>query len=114
MRRARPALSIPQITNLQAAACLGSIAAGILLFLLGRASVSLSSRTAPQDLSQWTATFREPDTLVVYAYANRDWEYPRNLAFFVRHGEVLGAQSSSTQVADSSKFKKLVRGGSSQ
>lgn len=87
MRRAKSDLPIPKISNTQAAYCLASIGAGLLLFVLGRASVAISNRPPAQDISQWTASFKEPDTLVVYAYANRDWEYPRNLAFFVRHGE---------------------------
>ena len=95
MRRGRNNLPIPQITNSQAALLLASIAAGLLLFLLGRASVSLRHTAPTQDLSRWTASFKEADTLVVYAYANRDWEYPRNLAFFVRHGEHLVLESGA-------------------
>ena len=84
MRRGRGDLSIPRVSNSQASLCLAFIAAGILFFSLGRFSV-LNSRPGPIDLARWGAS-KDSDTLVVYAYANRDWEYPRNLAFFVQHG----------------------------
>ena len=77
-------MSIPRVSNSQASLCLAFIAAGILFFSLGRFSV-LTSRPGPTDLATWGAS-KDSDTLVVYAYANRDWEYPRNLAFFVQHG----------------------------
>ena len=96
MRRARNTLSIPKVTDKQAVLCLASIAAGLLFFLLGRASVALNGRAPAQDLASWTASLKEADTLVVYTYANRDWEYPRNIAFFVRHGK--SADSKFTAV----------------
>jgi len=84
MRRAKGNLSIPRVSNSQASLCLAFIAAGILFFSLGRFSAQIS-KSGTTDLAAWGAS-KDSDTLVVYAYANRDWEYPRNLAFFVQHG----------------------------
>lgn len=89
MRRARNNFSVPTITNSQAVYVFASVAAGVLIFILGRASVAVNGRAPAQELTSWTASLKDADTLVVYAYANRDWEYPRNIAFFVRHGAAL-------------------------
>ena len=83
-----------RISHGQAATVLACIAAGLLFFALGRISGRFWDSQDYYKHQGWSSGHRKADTLVVYNYANRDWEYPRNFAFFVRHGEAARHTSS--------------------
>lgn len=90
MKRVRNSESGPaRVTNGQAALILAFVSTGLLFFALGRLSPRLTDASHNRAAASWAAVPKKPDTLVVYAYANRDWEYPRNLQFFIQHGEPL-------------------------
>lgn len=80
-----------RVTNAQAALIVAFISTGLLFFALGRLSGKLLDIKHDKTPPTWATVPSRADTLVVYTYANRDWEYPRNIAFFFQHGGCLEA-----------------------
>lgn len=83
-----------RISHGQAAMVISFIGAGLLFFALGRISGRFWDSQQHYASRGWSAIPGKADTLVVYNYANRDWEYPRNFAFFVQHGKEWPQQHS--------------------
>ena len=75
-----------RVSNSQAALIVAFISAGLLFFALGRLSARFFDQPHSYGSAAWATVPKRADTLVVYTYANRDWEYPRNLAYFIQHG----------------------------
>lgn len=77
------------------------ISTGLLFFALGKLSARLLDPLHKRSPTAWAAVPKKVDTLVVYTYANRDWEYPRNIEFFIQHGEPKLDTESTTGAPES-------------